>query len=104
MIPLMDKNEMENQNWIDPSAPTEIQTLAQLVVSEFDLSGLRVRYDSEKEALIFTQDRRVVDLPVALVKDKKWRDIAYLFRAILGSAPGAWNLSADDNDWSAYKE
>lgn len=90
-------------NWIDPSMLSEYQQLAEKVLKEIDIDGLRVRYFDKENALYFTQDRRVVEVPIKLIKNNQWSDIRLLFRAILDSAPSLWNLSADKNDWSAYK-
>ena len=96
-------SESKFVNWVDPSMSSLLREKANTILKEFDLKGIRVRYNSETKHLSFTQDRRVVDVPVVLIDGNHWSDIRYLFRAVLGSAPGAWNLSADENDWSAYK-
>ncbi len=94
----------QNENWIDPGLSSELKSYAQKILKELELKGLRVRYNTETEHILFTQDRRVVEVPIKLIKNNNWLDIRYLFRAVLGSAPGAWNLTADDNDWTAFKQ
>lgn len=90
-------------NWIDPEMPAEIQNLANKVLAQFEVQGLRVRYNESLKQISFTQDRRVADIPIALIERNQWNDIRFLFHAVFDSAPSSWNLSADKNDWSAYK-
>ena len=92
-----------NDNWIDPEMPADKKPLAEKVLNELGLSGLRVRLKSDNHHLSFTQDRRVVEVPLGFIESQRWIDIRFLFRAILDSAPSQWNLSADGNDWSAYR-
>jgi len=94
-----------NTNWFDPALSNDHKAKAETVLQELMLQKafLRVRFDQEVKALTFTQDRRVVEVPIVLIEKAKWSEIRYLFRAILESAPSQWNYSADKNDWSAYK-
>ncbi len=82
---------------IDSKMPIAQQEQARLVVTELRLDNLEVTL--EKSLLVFTQDRRVVSVPVDLIEKKDWADIRFLFRAILESPNSLWNRSADDNDW-----
>ena len=91
-------------NWFDPKLTAEQKAAAESLVRELGLEKafLRVRYNSSQNQLSFTQDRRVVDVPMLLIKNNQWNDIRFLFRAVLNAGPSSWNLSADKNDWSAY--
>jgi hypothetical protein len=79
------------KNWIAPDMPELQKRWAQLVLSQFELSGMRVRYDATAKQFTFTQDRRVVPLPEVLIKENRWSDVRHLFRAILSKAPAIWN-------------
>lgn len=91
-------------NWFDPSMPSDVRSQAQKIINELSLTQafLRVRYNDRLKQITFTQDRRVVDVPLVLIDKGAWSDIRFLFRAVLDAAPSQWNLSADSNDWSAF--
>jgi hypothetical protein len=75
--------------------------LAKLVLAQFEtakLNDLKVTFNSHSQSLQFSQDRRVVPVPIELVKNQRWSDIRHLFRAILSAAPAVNNLGAD-NEW-----
>lgn len=95
-----------NTNWIDPKIPGDLKKTAELIINELQLQNayLRVRYNEKLKQLSFTQDRRVVEVPLVLFDENKWSDIRFLFRSILTSPPSTWNRTADTNDWSAYKK
>jgi hypothetical protein len=95
---------MKSTNWFDPSLSPELRQKAEHIIDELQLGGayLRVRFNQKLNQLTFTQDRRVVDIPLVLLERGAWADIRFLFRAVLESAPSHWNLSADRNDWSAF--
>ncbi|MCB0393762.1 MAG: hypothetical protein KDD25_04355 [Bdellovibrionales bacterium] len=80
----------------DSHLTEEQKNLAQIVVEELGLNNLNILY--KEPNLHFVQDRRVVHVPLNLVRSGSWSEIRYLFRAVLGSSPSAWNLSAP-NTW-----
>jgi hypothetical protein len=85
---------------IDSQMPHELQDYAKKILREFDLDNMKVRFDSKQNSLVFELDRRVVNVPIKLLKEDSWTDIRLLFRSVLGSANSLWNYSADNNDWS----
>jgi hypothetical protein len=91
-------------NWFDPNMPQDKRNKAEQIVEELGLQQmyLRIRSNEKLNLITFTQDRRVVEVPVVLLDKKAWSDIRFLFRAVLESAPSQWNMSADKNDWSAF--
>ena len=68
-------------NLIDSKMPVEQQEQARKILIELKVDNLKVHYDSKAMLLVFERDRRVVSVPVKLIKENLWSDIRFLFRA-----------------------
>jgi hypothetical protein len=82
--------------FFDPRLTEDQKKLAQAVVEELEIGNFRITMKGDE--FHFIQDRRIVHVPERLIKEGLWADIRFLFRAILGSSPSFWNLSAE-NTW-----
>lgn len=87
-------------NLIDSKMPAEQQEQAKKILIELKLDNLKVHFDTKAKLLVFDRDRRVVSIPLKLIRENLWSDIRFLFRATLNSQNSLWNRAADFNDWS----
>lgn len=73
---------------------------ANQVLQELGLQNVpfKILFNVETKSFRYQQDRRVVHVPEALIKEAVWADIRHLFRAILTSPNSLWNTSSP-NEW-----